>query len=323
MHGPVTFVTLRRPERHARLAIIDARPAETIEDLLAKDADNLAEPVRGRRQATTVTSVARLLSTLFVRRDTSRRSCWCSPARTLLVAERERWPEGRYLAVDLQLVCERNDDKQGRRGRPGPDLPVAPSRWLPTPRATSGGRATLAESVKHTVGVSKDLREGVRLSIEIIANEVVARRAAQGLEPLPAGGGAAAGQAVAALPLPDPLPALRRGVARAGRAADRRAGVRARLQPRPAARADPGRADHASSPQAGTHLYESLGVLFRLVDQGHDAGAAEQDADGEYVDGLTFRSPARRPLQARGHRAHRRGRPRQRARCRRCCGTCC
>ena len=27
----------------------------------------------------------------------------------VLLAERERWPEGRYLAVDLQLVTERND----------------------------------------------------------------------------------------------------------------------------------------------------------------------------------------------------------------------
>ena len=35
------------------------------------------------------------------------------------------------------------------------------------------------------MGVSKDLREGVRSSIEIIANEVVRRRAARGLEPLP------------------------------------------------------------------------------------------------------------------------------------------
>ena len=39
----------------------------------------------------------------------------------------------------------------------------------------------LEESVKHTVGVSKDLREGIRLSIEIIANDVVRRRAAKGL----------------------------------------------------------------------------------------------------------------------------------------------
>ena len=39
---------------------------------------------------------------------------------------------------------------------------------------------TLDESVKHTVGVSKDLREGVRLSIEIIANEVVTADARPG-----------------------------------------------------------------------------------------------------------------------------------------------
>jgi len=42
----------------------------------------------------------------------------------------------------------------------------------------------LEESIKHTVGVSKDLREGVRLSIEVLANEVVRRRASAGLPPL-------------------------------------------------------------------------------------------------------------------------------------------
>lgn len=42
----------------------------------------------------------------------------------------------------------------------------------------------LDESIKHTVGVSQDLREGVRESIEIIANEVVSRRRDRGLEPL-------------------------------------------------------------------------------------------------------------------------------------------
>ena len=84
------------------------------------------------------------------------------------------------------------------------------------------------ESIKHTVGVSQDLREGVRLSIEIIANEVVARRRAKGFDPLPPDAGAAAGPAVAALPLPDPVPALRRGLPGAGGAARRRAGLRAR-----------------------------------------------------------------------------------------------
>ena len=42
----------------------------------------------------------------------------------------------------------------------------------------------MEDSAAHTVGVSKDLREGVRSSIEIIANEVVRRRSARGLEPL-------------------------------------------------------------------------------------------------------------------------------------------
>ena len=41
--------------------------------------------------------------------------------------------------------------------------------------------------------------------------------------------------------------------------------------------------------QAGTHLYDSLGVLFRLVDQGHAPTRTEQDPEG-VVEGLTFRS---------------------------------
>ena len=185
------------------------------------------------------------------RRATSPPSCWCSPGRTSLVAERERWPEGRYLAVDLQLVCERNDDQAGRRGRPGADLPVARSRWRPTPRATSGGprRSTSRSSTPSGSARTCARASGSRSRSSPTRSSDDAT--AQGLEPLPDGGGAAAGQAVAALPLPDPLPALRRGVARAGRAADGRDGVRPRLQPRPAARADAGRADDPAL--AGRH----------------------------------------------------------------------
>ena len=56
---------------------------------------------------------------------------------------------------------------------------------LPTAEGETWWTATLEDSAAHTVGVSKDLREGVRSSIEILANEVVRRRAARGLEPLP------------------------------------------------------------------------------------------------------------------------------------------
>ena len=39
----------------------------------------------------------------------------------------------------------------------------------------------LEESVKHAVGVSQDLRDGIRESIELLATDVLRRRRAQGL----------------------------------------------------------------------------------------------------------------------------------------------
>ena len=218
----MTFVHAAGLEHTPGLAVIDARPVETIEDLLAKDADNLTEPFLPAAPAggaadevaskDAVTSVAKLLSTLFVHDDYKPAFALVLAGPHVLVAERERWPEGRYLAVDLQLVSERNDDKKG--GEVDRALTcLAADSLAPDAQGDIWWSATLAESVKHTVGVSKDLREGVRLSIEIIANEVVARRKAQGLDPLPAQRGPALGQAVAAVPVPDPLPALRRGVA--------------------------------------------------------------------------------------------------------------
>ena len=222
----------------------------------------------------------------------------------MLLAERERWAEGRYLAVDLQLVCERNDDQARRRDRPRAGLPRADVAGARRRRQRSGG-PTCSRSVKHTVGVSKDLREGVRQSIEIIANEVVRAAAPRGLPTAARDRGAAAGPPVAALPLPDPVPALRRGVARAGRAAGRAPPSTTqgysldRL--RELSLVDAG---HAASPQRGTHLYESLGVLFRLVDEATRRDARPTAATTRRRhDGPGASSAARRPVPARGHRA--------------------
>ena len=60
----------------------------------------------------TITSVAQLLSELFVTADGPEFALVLA-GRWLLVAERARWAQGRYLAVDLQLVCERNDAEPG------------------------------------------------------------------------------------------------------------------------------------------------------------------------------------------------------------------
>ena len=174
--GPVTFIRSAGLTDTTPLALVDAVPGEGPEALLGKDADNLVVPFEVDDK-TTVTSVARLLSTLFTSAEHKPAFVLVLAGPHVLVAERERWPEGRYLAIDLQLVCERNETKQG--GELDRALTCLSAESLaPDDQGDIWWTETLSESVKHTVGVSKDLREGVRLSIEIIANEVVP--AAQG-----------------------------------------------------------------------------------------------------------------------------------------------
>ena len=299
VQGPVTFVHAPGLEHTPGLAIIDALPAETIEDLLVKDVSNLAEPFLPAGVEDTgspadhkdaITSVARLLSLLFVHDDYKPAFALVLAGPHLLVAERERWPEGRYLAVDLQLVAERNDDKKG--GEVDQALTcVSADSLAPDAQGDIWWSATLAESVKHTVGVSKDLREGVRLSIEIIANEVVARRKAADLDPLPS----EAAQPLAKQSLrflyrilfllyAEASPEL--GVLPTGAPEYENGYSLDRLRELVLVELPTQRS------QAGTHLYESLGALFRLVDQGHDPrpSSVEPVETTGTIDGLTFRS---------------------------------
>lgn len=72
----------------------------------------------------------------------------------------------------------------GRAGGSRPAILQAFARnsTLGSGSASAVTSSNLEDSVKQTVGVSKDLRVGVRLSIEIIANDVVRRRQALGLD---------------------------------------------------------------------------------------------------------------------------------------------
>lgn len=282
--GPVVHVHAAGLTGAAPLVIVHAKPAESVEDLLKKDADTLLapwEPDEGEPE----TSAARTLSRLFTSAE--------HPAFALvlagglaLVAEREKWAEGRYLLVDLQLVCERNEDKKG--GEVDRALTCLDAESLaPDGDGQIWWAGPLGESVRHTVGVSSDLREGVRLSIEIIANEVVARRVDQGLEPLPA----AEAQTLARQSLrflyrilfllyAEASPEL--GVLPTGAAEYERGYSLDRLRDLTLA--------ELATPKAreGRHLYESLGALFRLVDQGHNPKAVIMDDTG--TEGLQFRS---------------------------------
>ena len=291
--GPVTLVRPVGDEGPAPAALLRARPAATIEDLLVKDACTLAQawepvdlaepaaqPVEG---AEPVESVSRALSALMTDEH--------GPAFALvlagqwaLVVDKERWPEGRWLAVNIQLVVERNETTRGGEVERALTCLDAAS-LVPGPEGETWWAATLEDSAAHTVGVSKDLREGVRASIEIIANEVVQRHAARGLGPLPQ---------EQAQPLA--LQALRyiyRIIFLLYAEASPELGV----LPVGAAEYDAGYGLdrlrelaltelHEESARAGIHIYQSLDTLFQLVNRGLNA-LVDPEAE-ETFDGLVF-----------------------------------
>ncbi|WP_329007668.1 class I SAM-dependent DNA methyltransferase [Micromonospora rifamycinica] len=289
--GPVTRVSSVGVTGPAPLVVLAALPVATVEELLARDAVTLDEPFRLTEDGEDVKSVARLLSALFVADDAPELALVLA-GRWALLAERERWAEGRYLAVDIQLVCERNDTKKG--GEVDRALACLCAESIaPDADGKLWWHGVLEASVKHTVGVSQDLREGVRLSIEIVANEVIARRRAQGLPPLPKS---------EAQPLArQSLRFLYRILFLLYAEASPELGV----LPVGAPEYDQGYSldrlrelvqVELATPRArnGTHLYESLGVLFRLVDKGHPS-AASGDDDATSIPGLTF-NPLRADL---------------------------
>jgi len=292
--GPVTLVRPVGDEGPAPLALLRARPVTTVEDLLVKDAPTLAEewqPVDlgdpdapALEGAEPIESVSRALSTLMTDGH-GPAFAMVLAGQWALVAERERWPEGRWLAVNVQLVVERHEATRG--GEVERALTCLDARsLLPTAEGETWWAATLEDSAAHTVGVSKDLREGVRSSIEILANEVVRRRAARGLEPLPQ-------ERAQDLALQS-LRYIYRIIFLLYAEASPELGV----LPVGAAEYDAGygldrlrelalRELHEESAQAGSHIYESLDRLFHLVDEGHNeqVPAAQEGS----FDGLVFR----------------------------------
>ena len=263
VNGPVRL--LRSPGLEPTLALVEAKPAATLDELFARHAETLAEPYVVEDEDP-ILSATKLVSTLFLDHEATKFALIMA-GRWLVVAEASRWPEGRYLAVDLHTVAERGDTKQG--GEIDRALVAVDAESLaPDADGNIWWDATLEASVAHTVGVSADLREGVRESIELIANEVVDRRRAQGLDPLPQSQAqplalqslrflyrilfllyAEASPELKILPVGDPDYAR-------GYSLDR---LRELVQV------------ELASPRArsGTHLYESLALLFRLVDRGH------------------------------------------------------
>ncbi|MGW6729941.1 Eco57I restriction-modification methylase domain-containing protein [Nocardia sp. NPDC055029] len=98
----------------------------------------------------------------------------------VILADRATWGEGRYLGVSLDVALGRNDiDELSVIGALlGADSLLPPAEGGSEPLAE-----LLASSRNHAVGVSKELREGLKQSVELIANEVLDRLRAQGIRP--------------------------------------------------------------------------------------------------------------------------------------------
>lgn len=101
----------------------------------------------------------------------------------LVLADRNAWAEGRYLAASLDAALARNDTaKTGELSL----LAALFSHDMLAPRPDGKGRRLddlLKASRDNAVGVNSELRKGLQRSVEIIANEVLARLREAEVEP--------------------------------------------------------------------------------------------------------------------------------------------
>lgn len=262
---------------------LESEPADSIEDFLGTGKPLVQVIVDGKEDIERTT--AKLISELYLA-DAAPKYIVVMAGKWLVLTEQERWAEGRYLAADVLLVADRNDGKKGQEidrflatfGR---------DALMPSPDGTIWWDDILESSVKHTVGVSKDLREGIRRSIEIIANDVLTRRAAQGLALEEIDGQDLARQSlrflyrILFLLYAEASPEL--GVLPVGAGEYNEGYGLDRLRELTLVEI------HEDRSLRGTHFFESLNVLFERVDNGHSPEAGfDGDSATSSNEGLRF-----------------------------------
>lgn len=213
-----------------------------------------------------------------------------------IIAERESWPLGRFLAINVSLAVERNDRKL-KGELPRVAVSLARENLERAADGTTWWLSVREDARTHSVKVSADLREAIKESIEIIGNDVVARHREQHLDTSDLDGNELAHQAlrylyrILFLLFAEASPELE--ILPTGDADYDEGYGLTRL--RDLILTDP----TTVKEQRGTHLYDSIQLLFRLIDEGHDPGAA---ADPGVEPGLTFRSLSADLFQPRATR---------------------
>lgn len=190
----------------------------------------------------------------------------------LVLADRHAWGEGRYLAVSLDAALGRNDTSLG--GELDTIAGLFSAETLHPP--AEGGDGQLARLVdashRHAVGVSADLRDGLRRSVELVANEVLDRLRAAGVRPEELDEPAALARTLAR----DSLRYLYRILFLLYAEARPDLGILPADYPEYAEGYGLGRLGELvvdplveESARTGFHLYDSLDLLFGLVNDGH------------------------------------------------------
>ncbi|MFD0119942.1 DNA methyltransferase family protein [Streptomyces virginiae] len=176
--------TYEIPVAHAEKGLVAVNCGWAAEPDAALDPDGpgrLLDPVPLDGSNTLATG-SKLASFLFACEDAPR-YVLLLVGGVIVLADRAVWGEGRYLAVSLDTALQRNDSRAG--GELDTIAALFGADSLRTPE--EGGENPLAElvgkSTKHAVGVSSELRDGLRTSVELIANEVLERLREQGVRP--------------------------------------------------------------------------------------------------------------------------------------------
>ena len=180
------LLDVRGPGGHA-LVVLEACATDGIGDLLAEEqapggAADQAVPGTGglvsplsRTSASgkpeAVFTVARALSELFAS-DAAARYALVLAGRWALLTDALRWSEGRYLALDLVTAMERRETTTSGGLARVAGL-MSGEVLLPTPEGTTVMDSLTQDSTNHAVGVSAELRDGLRRSVEIVAGDVV------------------------------------------------------------------------------------------------------------------------------------------------------
>ncbi|HIW62516.1 MAG TPA: hypothetical protein H9881_08680, partial [Candidatus Stackebrandtia excrementipullorum] len=200
----------------------------------------------------------------------------------VVLADRYQWGDGKYLAVSLDTVYDRNDTTSGGEL----DLIAALFSVDMLRPPADGGEDGLSQLVtagrRHAEGVSTELRHGLKTSVELIANEVLARLRAAGV----AVSDIDADCVVASRLTRESLRYLYRILFLLYAEARPDLGILPVDNPEYAAGYSMNRlgelvvGDLDGNAEDGFHLYESIDRLSRLVNDGHRYREAPGDSEG-------------------------------------------